>query len=290
MNTVLKAAVVLLPFVLIFVGIRACAGGEAERWRARIAQVDPEAAIAVDRDGLIVIAPDRAWGVAAGDDVTRFRSALIENYSDLLGPGRDQRIVVVLFSTLLQLQTLAGRGAPLGPGDTANLHGYTEADKAAIYLPPGSSLDTLRHETVHLLMGQSQRGTVRFSPWLTEGLAQLFEHYDPDSGRAPGIGEKTRFWLRRTRTGESLDIKRLLALVDYGEFTGKESMRNYQDALILTAFLFQERPRAKLRDYIEGERRQPEDRDVLFHRIYAYDTDEFQSDLRKFIAREKRRG
>ncbi|MHC4225234.1 MAG: hypothetical protein ACYSUN_14675, partial [Planctomycetota bacterium] len=258
-----KTALVVVPFLLVFLGIRSCAEGESERWRTRIAEVDPAAKIAVKEKDLIVIAPDVAEGREVSADVIAFRRMLIRDYADLLGQGRDQRMVVVLFSTLTQLQDHANRKNRFGGGKTT-LHGYTDGSKGAIFLPPGSNRSTLRHETVHLVMFQSFGATVRFSPWLKEGLAQLFE-----PGR-PGLDDHSRSALPQFLPRDTIDINRLLLLDDYERFTGADAIRNYLEAAVLTAFLFEQRPREQLVRYLEMERQTEVYRQDAFRRIYHH--------------------
>ncbi|MHC4931150.1 MAG: DUF1570 domain-containing protein [Planctomycetota bacterium] len=275
-----KTAVVVLPFLLVFLGIRSCAGGEAERWRAQVAETDPAAKIAVNEEGLIVIAPGVSEGREVSVDVLAFRQMLIRDYADLVGEGRDQRMVVVLFSTLEQLQDHADRKNRFGGGKTT-LHGYTDGRKGAIFLPPGSSRGTLRHETVHLVMFQSYGHTVRFSPWLKEGLAQLFEP------REPGLDDHSRSALPELLPRDTIDVNRLLTLDDYERFTGAGAIQNYLEAAVLTAFLFEQRPRELLVRYVERERQTEAHRLEAFRRIYHHDEEPFRRDLQAYIRRQK---
>jgi len=281
MNTTLKVGVVVAPFLAVFLVIRSCAGTEAGRWRDRVAEVDPAARIAVDVDGLIVIAPKEEFGRRRAEEIVAFRRALAREYGDLLGADRDVRMVAILFSRLDQLQAFYGRRLP-DPERGGFVHGFTDPGQGAIYLPPGSSLDTLRHETVHWLMEVSHGGTVRYSPWLMEGLAQLFETYRPD-GPPPALSAATRLAMRGL-PGATVDVDRLLAIQDYAAFTGAQGGRNYLEALVLTAFLFHERDRELLRRYIEIERRTTQGRAAEFRRLYAHRSPEFRGDLRAFVA------
>lgn len=284
MRAALKAAAVALPFLLVFVGIRACAGGAAERWQSRVARYEPGARVVLDTPKLIVIASDRERGARVGRQVQRFRDALIEQYGDLIGRGRGQRTVVVLFSTLARLRAYADGPDPRRTGRTKNLHGFTVAAQNAIFLPPQSTLTTLRHESVHLLMEETHGDSTRYSPWLSEGLAQLLETFDPDANppAPPGLGGEIRAAIARG-LGDTIDVRRLLRLQDYDTFTGAEVSRNYLEALALTAFLFERREREQLRRYVELERAYPRGREQAFERVYAYRQPLFQRDLSLYL-------
>jgi len=285
MNVALKTLVLLLPFVVLFVALRTCAAREGSRWEARVVAVDPAAKLVVDRDDLVVIAPDAAWGERAARVMTGFYAALVGNYEDLVGPGRDVQKVVVLFSAVDQLQKFAQLQSD--DYDVKFLHGYTNPNQGAIFLPPGSSLDTLRHETVHLVMAQGYGTDVSYSPWLKEGLAQLFECYEPEASppRPPGVArdayEPGR--LLQLLGSERFDVERLLAIQDYAVFVRRQDVfRNYAQAHVLAAFLLERRPRETFARYIALERARPEGRAEAFRGLYALD-DAFQADLAGFV-------
>jgi len=213
MRVLAKTLVVLLPFAAVFFALRACSGKEAGRWQGRIAAVDPEVEVVVDAPDLLVLAPDAAWGRAAAEEARRFKTAIEHNYGDLLGHDRGQRLIVVLFSSIGRLRRYAGRGAAFAPDALGALHGYTDSSQGAIYLPPNSTMDTLHHELVHWVVKTSHGGLVEFSPWLSEGLAQLFERYRPGS-RPPGLDPEARAQIPLVVPGGEIDLDRLLGIED----------------------------------------------------------------------------
>jgi len=277
-----KACVVLLPFAAVFFALRACSSKEGRRWQGRIAAVDPEVAVVVDAPDLLLLAPDPGWGRLAAKEARSFKTALERNYGDLLGHDRGQRLVVVLFSSLDRLRRYAGRRAAFAPDALGALHGYTDSSQGAIYLPPNSTLDTLHHELVHWVVKTSYSGLVQLSPWLSEGLAQLFERYRPGR-RAPGLGTEARARIPLVIPRGGIDLDRLLGIKDYQDFVKGEVGRNYLEALVLTAFLFERRPRPLLRSYIEAEREHQSGRRMEFDRIYHPGTAAFRRDLEAFV-------
>ena len=293
MRAVLKSAVIVLPLLAVFFAMRACAGGASGRWQTRIEAVDPGARIVVDSDKLIVIANDVDYGAMVGRQVGLFREALIEEYGDLLGRGREQRMVVVVFSSLKRLQEYAGNDDPLGnpTGRVRNLHGFTRPSQNAIFIPLELTLETMRHEMVHLLMAETHGQSANYSPWLSEGLAQLFEAYDPETTppTPPGIDQNARRLLAKM-TIERIDVRRLLDLQDYSEFTEVDGGRNYIEALVLTGFLFERRPLATLRSYVERERAYAEGRERQFDRLYRYRERAFQNEFAEYLRRVKASG
>jgi len=286
MKAALKTAVVVVPFLVVFVTIRACAGGAAGRWQSRMEEYDPGARVVIDRDELIVVAADVDTGLLIGEEAQRFRAAIIEEYGDLLGRGREQRMVVLLFSSLERLRAFADGPDPKNVGRAQNLHGFTRASRNAIFLPPEPSFKTMRHELVHLVMEESQGAEGRFSPWLGEGLAQLFEAYDPQAvpPTPPGIDLESRVFISRV-VGETFDVQRLLELQDYAIFTGENGHRNYAEALVLVSFLFERYSREQFQDYIAYERAWKQGRAEAFARIYKYGEPGFMADLAEFLRR-----
>ena len=288
MSAGLKAAVVVLPFLVAFLFIRSCSEGEAERWRDRIREHDPEAVLGIEEDDLIVIAPSLAEAAKAAATVRGFRRALVEDYGDLLGRPRQHRLVVVQFSSVDRLQQYAGDRMLHDPERADVLQGYTDPQHGAIFLPPESESRTLRHEVVHWVVDTAHGGSAPYSPWLNEGLAQLFEIFDPDARPPvePGIGPVDRADMEDVLLDDTLDVDRLIRLEDYRDFTVVDGARNYLEALVLTAFLFLERPREKLLAYLRLERESEVDRPMAFHTAFRDET--FERDLRAFIARMKR--
>jgi hypothetical protein len=288
MRAALKAAVVVLPFLVAFLFIRSCSEGEAERWRNRIREHDPEAVLGIEEDDLIVIAPSPDEAAAAAATVRGFRRALVDQYGDLLGRPRQHRMVVVQFSSEERLRHYAGDRMLHDPERADTLQGYTDPEHGAIFLPPESEPKTLRHEVVHWVVDTAHRGSAAYSPWLNEGLAQLFEAYDPDAWPPvePGIGPEDRENMGALLQDNTLDVDRLIRLEDYRDFTVIEGSRNYLEALVLTAFLFLERPREKLLEYLRLERESDVSRPMAFHA--AFRDESFDRDLRAFIARMKR--
>jgi len=288
MRAGLKAAVVVLPFLVAFLLIRSCSEGEAERWRARVAEHDPEAVLGVAEDDLIVIAPSPDAAAEVAFTVRGFRRALVEEYGDLLGRPPRHRLVVVQFSSDDLVRQYAGDRMLHDPERAESLQAYTDPEHGAIFLPPEIEPRALRHELVHWVVGTAHRGAAEYSPWLSEGLAQLFEIFDPDARPpvAPGLGADDRAAMGIVLRNDTLDVDRLIHLTDYRDFTVEDGARNYLEALVLTAFLFMERPREKLLAYMRQERDSDLGRPMAFHTLFRDET--FDRDLRAFIARTKR--
>jgi len=289
MRAALKAAVVVLPFLVAFLLIRSCSEGEPERWRDRVAEHDPEAVLGIVEDDLIVIAPSPARAAAAAATVRGFRHGLVEDYGDLLGRPRQHRLVVVQFSSGDRLREFAGDRMVHDPEKAEALHGYTDPTVGAIFLPPEIEPRTLRHETVHWVVGTAHRDTAPYSPWLSEGLAQLFEIYEPEARPPvpPGIGRDDRELMGLHFGRNTLDVERLIRLEDYRSFVVEDGARNYLEALVLTAFLVEER-REKLLAYQRTERESTVGRPMAFQSVFRHRDEAFASDLRAFIARTKR--
>jgi len=281
MRTALKAGVVLLPFAAFFLIVRACAGGEAETWRQRAAQVDPAAVIAVDEEDLIVIAPSKDIGQAAAALVRDFRRAVVRSYGDLLGNPGGRRMVILVFPGVAEVQAYAGAHVP--ERDPGTLGGYTDLRSGAIIIP-ADSLGTLRHETIHWIVGTAHPGTPEHSPWLSEGLAQLFETWDPDASppQPPALGpeDSAAVWVLMDDT---IDVERLVRMEDYGEFVGADGTRNYLEALVLTAFLFEKRPRDVFARYLEEDLAVQSGRPELFDATFQPRGRAFQDDLRAYL-------
>ena len=264
MRLLLKALVVLAPIAILLLGLRMCTGGAGDRWLMRVREVDDAAVLALDRPEIVAIAPNKRDGADAGEYALEFRKALAENYSDLLGKGDDQRFVLVIFSGPEMVRLYAGRNAMIDRRALGDVLGYTDPTRNAVYLPPEGGFMTLRHEIVHLLMGQETEGRVRFSPWLMEGLAQYFERYNPP--KPPLFPPHGRPMVRTILRGEPPDIARLIRLQSYSDFLVQDGQRNYIVAQLLIAYLL-ERKRDALREYIQAEKNHVSGRYELFVRI-----------------------
>jgi hypothetical protein len=279
MKALIKAALFALPVVLVLLLLRWLSGGEAERWRDRVEPHCPGAVVGIDEKGLIVVAPDREQARAAAEEVREFRKALAARYESLLGKPRFARMVVVVFPSAEDLQAYAGAAADFDRGAEGQLDGYTDPKLGAVFVP-ADGIETLRHETVHWFMETARDPTgPRYSPWLSEGIAQLFETLDPLAvpPRPPGIGP--------LRLPHGIDVDRLIHIEEYGEFL-EEGQRNYREALALAAFLFETRPE-QLRKYADAERKSSETRPLVFRGIFKSHEVPFQRDLAEFIARQR---
>lgn len=280
MRAALKAALVLLPFLAVFLVIRWIAGGEAERWRKRVEAYCPGAVVGVSEEDLIVIAPDRDRAVAAAAQVREFRRVLAARYTDLLGEPRFDRMAVIVFPDVERLQAYAGNSGRVDRDAAGALDGYTDPVHGAVFVHE-HAIETLRHETVHWFMETAlDVGAPRYSPWLAEGLAQVFEKLDPlaDPAEPPRVS---------VPPGGDVDVDRLVHIEEYGRFVSEDGLRNYRDALLLCAFLLETRP-AELRRYVEQERRSEAGRPFLFRERFAYDREPFRSEFAAFIARVSR--
>jgi len=266
MKLVLKAAVVLAPLLAIVGLLRLCEGDSGRRWLARVQEVDSALVLGVDTPQLIAIAPSEGEASAMGALALRTRDALAEEYGDLLGEGLDRRMVVVVFSETKYVAAFGGRNVRVDRRSLRDVIGLTQPARNAIYLPPGGDLSTLKHEVVHLLMGQSAPPSVRFSPWLSEGLAQYFESYQGGRHTLPA-GQ--RAYLRAALGDREPDVPGLIRRQDYDEFLQVEGGRNYLESLALVACLLETQPRERMKEYVDLEKRSDGDRYLAFRDVFG---------------------
>jgi len=266
MRLVLKAAVVLVP-VLALVGLlRLCDRDSGRRWLSRVHEVDPSLVLGHESPELIAIAPTEEEAARLGAIALKRRESLADEYGDLLGTGLDRRMVVVVFSETKHVAGFGGRNVRVDRRSLQDVIGLTEAGRNAIYLPPGGDVETLTHEVVHLLMGQSAPPRTRFSPWLSEGLAQYFETYEGEGHRLP---PRQKAFLAAALGRDGLDVPALIREQDYDRFLQEDGQRNYIKALVLVAYLMETQPRERLKEYIDAERRSDGDRYALFERVFG---------------------
>jgi len=280
MRLLLKLLVALVPVLLVVGLLRLCEGDSGRRWLARLQDVDPDLVIATDQPDLLAIAPTVETGAAAGLLALHFREELAGQYGDLLGEGTDRRMVLVVFSKAQYISEFGGKDVRVDRRSINDIIGLTQANRNAIYLPPDARPDVLRHEVVHLLMGQSTQGQVNYSPWLSEGLAQYFEFFNPP--RPVAIGGQEKAFLRAKLGSGELGVRRLVELQDKDEFLQEGRADNYLRSLVLAAFLMETRPREQIREYIEGERRPQGNRPALFARIFG-DPDALETEIAKYL-------
>jgi hypothetical protein len=274
MSAPLKAALFSLPFALLFLGIRWLGKGDAERWRERVEPFCPGAVVGVEEEDLLVIAADTGEARAAAGEVRDFRRAVVAGYKDLLGVPRFERMVVVVFPDAESVQAYAGRSARVDRGASGKLHGYTDPLYGAVFVPR-DAIGTLRHEAVHWVMETARGpGAPPYSPWLAEGLAQLFESFDPRDPRPPRPG---RVPVR------DLDVDRLIHVETHAAFLGEDVERNYAEALLLCGFLFETRGK-ELKEYVAAERSSADSRPLVFRRIFRHDQEPFRRELAEFTA------
>jgi len=273
MSTTARTALFLLPFALLFLGIRWLGKGDAERWRERVAPQCPGARVMVDEKDLLVIAADAQDAQAVTAEVRDFRRVLVDRYKDLLGTPRFARMVVIVFPDAQSVQAYAGKSARVDRGTSGQLQGYTDPLYGAVFVPR-DAIATLRHETVHWVMETARSaGAPQYSPWLSEGLAQLFETFAPQHPEPPSPGPtNVRF----------IDVDRLVGIQSHAEFMGPLVHQNYAEALLLCGFLFKTREKELLR-YMDAERRSEDNRPLAFRKIFESDPESFRRDLEAYL-------
>jgi hypothetical protein len=158
------------------------------------------------------------------EDFTRFaRKSLQVDLSNNGGycDSANQEIVLVLSSLKRDLASLSDESLKL------RLPSQEEADVMAI-----------RHELVHYLMerGGGDFGS-RAAPWLSEGLACLFEMPDPGDGSPPDLSEWTKLVLSVSRS-----IPPISQVVGVGSesYRGGENAFAYTFSNLLVRFLWEE--------------------------------------------------
>ncbi|MEE8105221.1 MAG: DUF1570 domain-containing protein [Planctomycetota bacterium] len=278
MNQVLKAAVVIVPILLVLLLLHACTGRDGRRWESKLQGYDPRAQLVEDSAELVVVASDPKWGRAAGRHALAYKRFLAARYGDLLGKGRDRRLLFLAFSTTEQMQ----RYHTDKTGDRTHPGGFHDPSRGAIFLSVESSISTIRHETVHLLMSESDRRDMRLSPWLIEGIPEAFSRVDPARPKiGPGIPETDREWVRTTYRRQRLDLHRLLTIEDYEVFW-RDPERNYRDARSLVAFLLRTRPET-FAEYLGYERRSETGRAKAFRELFRTADPRFGNELNAFL-------
>ncbi|MHC4941012.1 MAG: DUF1570 domain-containing protein [Planctomycetota bacterium] len=266
MRIVLKAAVVLVPILVIVVLLRMCDRDSGRRWLERVQVIDPDLVLARESPELIAIGPTVDEAAHLGAIGLATRMSLAEEYGDLLGEGVDRRMVVVIFSRTEHIREFAGQDVRVDRKSLEEAIGLTLSDRNAILLPPGRDIETLQHEVVHLLMGQSKRIGVRYSPWLAEGLAQYFEGYSPGGHR---LAREQKVFLRHALGKTGIDVSALIRTQDYDRFLQNEGAKNYIKALALVTYLMETQPRERMADYIDGEKLGQADRYKLFKQAFG---------------------
>ncbi|MGQ0613442.1 MAG: hypothetical protein ACT4PV_06880 [Planctomycetaceae bacterium] len=272
------ALLALLPFVAIFLGLRACVAGSSARWLAEVQPFDLTLRIALDEKELLAVASDADWARRFGREALAFRRALEEREGDLFPGGRGRRLVVVGFRGVEALRAYAGERVRADPKALGAFHDST---RGAIFLPQDAGMEVLRHEMVHFVLARGAGPGEQLSPWLGEGLAQYFETVAPGdrSGLAPSL---------RVRLGAiagAFDPDDLLALQDYGRFVGADGARNYAAALLMTGFLLDRRPREAFLAYLEKERSaEVPARLAAFHALFRREAEPFRRELAAYGA------
>lgn len=246
----LKLLLIVAPIAGVVGLLRMCEAGAGDRWVDRVRAIDSGALLAIDRGELIVIAPSLERGVDVGEYALSFRRSLASEYGSILGTDVDRAMVVVVFSETRMVSAYAQKDS----ADAAMEHmqGYTDRLRNAIFLPPEVGRSVVRHELVHLLMELETDGRVEFSPWLSEGLAQYFEWFEPPEPVT--ISDERRAMLRSAVGPSGVDVVRLLEMDVYRDFLVDDVDRNYLDGLVLVAFLMETEGRGKMQELIRLER------------------------------------
>lgn len=280
MTRLYQAAVAIAPFVLVLLLLRSCSRGAGDGWRAELAGFEDDLKLVLDRSDLIVVAPDEQLGLDVGEEVLAFRGLLIEDYGSLLGRGSDRRVVVGVFNDLDRLQAFASERFRR---DARSVGAFHDPQRGALFLARGAPIGVLRHEVVHLVVSESRGIPGQFSPWLSEGLAQVFERYDPRGDPPQEPGPPLEPSALAVVPAGPMDVARLVHLDDYAEFVDRQGERNYAEAALLVGFCMQRRPLEVFETYLASERSRTGNHAEAFRSLYQYEEAPFRRDFSTYV-------
>lgn len=232
---VVRAAILLLPFVLLATGIRFC-GPAFSAWKRQRLLGDYAEHEVAGRAARYAVWTHERRGRAEAEQVAGAVDAFL---AEACEPGAgfglappEKPILIMLFEARADLEAFAGTTlkALLEEND-----GFYDPARHEIGVlredsPPEHIIAALRHEAAHLLFDlTSPRG---LSPWLTEGLACYFETRRDD--RPAGHYGRTAASL--LAAGKPLGVAEVLD-ADHKVFTDKDNKRAYAAAACTVAFL-----------------------------------------------------
>jgi hypothetical protein len=118
--------------------------------------------------------------------------------------------------------------------DKGSMGGYYDPVARRLVADLGNGLPVFTHEFCHSVFSDDF-GVL--PPWLSEGLACLFENYRIEEGMAVGEGDGKIALVRRSvQTGRAPSLERMMALSD-AEFHGEDRTSRYMQASAVCLYL-----------------------------------------------------
>lgn len=195
-------------------GDRLRAEAKAEMGEAALVRIDAAAGLAVGTNA------DEASLARCVDNARRLRDPLRARFGMVGSPLPVQGAV---FKDGESYRDYMGRRYP----DRAGMAGYYDPVARRLVADLGAGAPVFTHEYCHALFSDDF-GVL--PPWLSEGLACLFENYRIEEGAVVGEGDgKTGLLRRSVQTGRATPLARLIALSD-AEFHGEDRSSRYTHA------------------------------------------------------------
>jgi len=182
---------------------------------------------------------DEPFGLAIGSNAEETSLAqCVENVRKLRDPlrarfgmtGPPLPVQGLAFKDGESYRAYMGRRYP----ERAAMGGYYDPVARRLVADLGNGLPVFTHEFCHSVFSDDF-GVL--PPWLSEGLACLFENYRIEEGAAAGEGDgKTALVRRSVQTGRAPSLARMVALTD-AEFHGEDRTSRYMQASAVCLYL-----------------------------------------------------
>lgn len=242
---------------------------------------------AVDRENVIVYAPDRDIANDVYNTFDTFRTEFLQRFDGLLNPP-EKRLRIHIFKTKKDLSRYYEwkRNKPLHQ----NSGFYDPSDEAiAIVQSEKHVLNrAVRHEAVHYFMHSgTSSSSPDWSPWLSEGLASVYELYEHDSDsptdRKWTLPEQGLWYIIRPYVQGKPLKKPIGAFLDipHNKFREKDNREYYFQSRLLVCFLMNRYP-DRFWDYVRYEMKNGPTGSDVFSRIIGK-PDQIQQELTRWV-------
>jgi len=250
--------------------------------------------VSYDRDNMVVYAPTQKQSRAVWGAFNEFETVFRNEFKGKLDLSDTRRLRIHLFRTRANMSEYfeTKYHSPL----PHNAGFYDQSDQAiALSMTPNTTdlKRAIRHEAVHYFLQSGTNVTSpRWSPWLNEGIASVYEHYRPV--KQPDGSKKWKIPLDTVRKTfvapfkdvglKTLDLKPLdkFMSISDDEFRSANNTRYYRQSSLLVYYLKERYPDTFWR-YFQYEKQPGRANPEVLSRMLGKDLSTLQQEIERWL-------
>ncbi len=250
--------------------------------------------VSYDRENLVVYAPEEEQTREIWKTFRDYEKAFRERFRGRLNFSNNRRLRIHLFRNRSEMSEYFETKYHTSLPHNAGFYDQSDQAIALTMTPDREDLkNAIRHEAVHYFLQSGTRNkSPRWSPWLNEGLASVFEHYQeierPDGSVEWGIPRETvidemisPFRDSGFRSMELIPLKEFINVKEK-KFRSANNAIYYRQSTLLVFFLLSKYPDA-FWAYFEHEKKTGPTNPGVLVRMLGKDLASLEEELKSWV-------